>query len=131
MLKIANKEKFPFGPGARCVYAIESPFDRQAAIQFALNAFEKIPLTERNMHIDDGLTADEGTMATDFRQIVSADWFIGQYLRSPIDHIIILGKYKGKKMHVAVHLNKAKIVIAGTDPDLIEEIEKTLELKNG
>ena len=62
MLKITNKEKFPFGPGARCVYAIESSFDRQAAIQFALNAFEKLPLTEKIMHIDDGLTADEGTL---------------------------------------------------------------------
>lgn len=123
---IIKKEVFPFGFGKRCVYTIDTLSTRKTAMLFALDTFENLPFENKVMHVDDALTTDEGTLATDFRRIENKERFIDEYLRSSIDNIIILGKYKEVRMVVGVRVNKSQIVIAGTNTDLVQEVEQML-----
>lgn len=126
---ICKKEIFPHGLlGYRCVYTADSLHPRKNALVFAAEAFVKLPFEEKCMHIDDGLNFHEGTISEDFREIDNCNEFVEQFLRSPIYLIMIIGVYQTKRIYCSIHLNKSKIVITCSDTQLVQEIEKILEL---
>ena len=126
---IIKQQNFSFGRGYRYVYTIDSIDIRKDAIQFSLNAFTKLPFEEKVMRIEDGLTSYEGTLSENFRSIDDFDAFIVKYLSSPIYLIMILGRYKGHRMQVSIHLDKSIVVITGQNVSSIKEIEDILDMK--
>lgn len=126
---IIKQEKFSFGRGYRYVYTIDSIAIRKDAIRFSLNAFTKLPFEEKVMRIEDGLTSYEGTLSENFRSIDDFDVFIVKYLSSPIYLIMILGRYKGHRVQVSIHLDKSIVVITGQNVSSIKEIEDILDMK--
>ena len=107
----------------------ESETDEQA-MRWALSASECLPLKDKVIKLEDGLSYHDGTVSTEFTDLPDIDEIVGKYLRSPIYNVFIHGYYNGTLVFVQALYRLKKVYISGRniDEQTIREIEQCIGL---